>query len=426
MNALPSLIYETEELITFKLDKEARERKIDNFIEWAFNVTRSTAIVDLFSINGDGIMDNKVYHGVYISQTDEFVPEGMKLSKALVKYYTPICGEEAIETIRCELSRLIQENSVTGKLCLSVHPLDFLSASENNHGWRSCHALDGEYRAGNLSYMMDKCTVIAYLKSDKEDVYLPRFGETKWNDKKWRCWFFFDFRRNIVWAGRQYPFSSDYALSAVVEKLFKPLNFFLTDDSAPIYPWELKWESAVIKDNPVINGREVPLIESYIAAMGSISPITNYIKSHSESMAFNDLLDSSFYTPVMLHFASQFPYMSNQDCPIIVGGRVPCLICGNSAVHHSEFMLCDQCLLDTDIESDEILECDICGARVWEEQSCTIDREGLTICPDCYQEHILVCSSCDEEFYVYDKDSLLNGEKPVLCPYCKETPNDNW
>jgi len=103
----------------------------------------------------------------------------------------------------------------------------------------------------------------------------------------------------------------------------------------------LKWESAVIKDNPVINGREVPLIESYVAAMGSISPITNYIKSHSESMAFNDLLDSSFYTPVMLHFASQFPYMSNQDVPIIVGGKVPCLICSNSAVHHSEFMLCD-------------------------------------------------------------------------------------
>ena len=28
---------------------------------------------------------------------------------------------------------------------------DYLSLSENAFNWRSCHALDGEYRAGNLS-----------------------------------------------------------------------------------------------------------------------------------------------------------------------------------------------------------------------------------------------------------------------------------
>ena len=40
-----------------------------------------------------------------------------------------------------------------GYLYLSIHPLDYLSISETNHGWRSCHALDGEYRNGNLSYL---------------------------------------------------------------------------------------------------------------------------------------------------------------------------------------------------------------------------------------------------------------------------------
>lgn len=81
---------------------------------------------------------------------------------------------------------LIQEDKVTGILCLSIHPLDYLSLSENTYNWRSCHALDGEYRAGNLSYMMDNTTVVCYLKGEDE-AELPHFpAEVKWNSKKWR------------------------------------------------------------------------------------------------------------------------------------------------------------------------------------------------------------------------------------------------
>ena len=72
-----------------------------------------------------------------------------------------------------------------------MHPLDYLSLSENTYNWRSCHSLDGEYRAGNLSYMMDKSTVICYLKSN-DDVILSNFGpEVKWNSKKWRVLLYF-------------------------------------------------------------------------------------------------------------------------------------------------------------------------------------------------------------------------------------------
>lgn len=412
------MIYECPEPITFKLDNDAQDRKIEAFLEWVYDFTKCAPLVDMLCVNKNGIMDNKVYKGVYVRETDEFVPEGMKLSKAIMKYYAGICGETKAEEVRCELSRIIQENSVTGKLCLSIHPLDFLSASENNNGWRSCHALDGEYRAGNLSYMMDTCTVMAYLKSDKEDVNLPRFGDTKWNNKKWRCWFFFDFNRNVVWAGRQYPFSSDFALKAVVEKLFRPLNFFLGEDDSPIYPWEMSWVNPVLKGEANINGQEISLYETYVASMGAIIPMHRYIRTHSECMGFNDLLDSSFYTPSMLHFASQFPYASTETDPMIVGGATPCVVCGHNHIAHSEMMVCDDCALDEGYENEDICECDVCGARVWSENTVETS-DGMIVCADCQSEHVLECSCCGELFYVYDKDSLLLSDKPIECNVCR-------
>ena len=47
---------------------------------------------------------------------------------------------------------ILQDVKVSGDLVLSVHPLDYLSISDNNHNWYSCHSLDGEYGAGNLGY----------------------------------------------------------------------------------------------------------------------------------------------------------------------------------------------------------------------------------------------------------------------------------
>ena len=108
-----------------------------------------------------------------------------------------------------------------------VHPLDFLSTSENTHNWRSCHALDGEYRSGNLSHMVDHSTVICYLKSGREEK-LPNFPpDVLWNSKKWRVLFYMADRWDMVFAGRQYPFSTETGLDYVKNKVFPKANLGL-------------------------------------------------------------------------------------------------------------------------------------------------------------------------------------------------------
>lgn len=154
---------------------------------------------------------------VYRAETNTYVniPKGQKVLKSF-KYF--IDGDK-LKLLQQEASMLIQQNCVTGHLCLSIHPLDYLSISENTFNWRSCHSLDGDYGAGNLEYMADKSTVVCYLKADKNAI-LPHFPEhIPWNNKKWRCLLFFDDYCEFVMMGRQYPFFTESSLTKITSLL---------------------------------------------------------------------------------------------------------------------------------------------------------------------------------------------------------------
>jgi hypothetical protein len=58
----------------------------------------------------------------------------------------------------------------TGQLVLSVNPLDMLLSSENS-AWHSCHCLDDCHRAGNLSYLADQHSAIAYYSDENREYH---------------------------------------------------------------------------------------------------------------------------------------------------------------------------------------------------------------------------------------------------------------
>lgn len=167
------LIYEFPETITFELSQQEKEENVRRFCEEECD---NEELIDFILNNKDGFFKNLVVDG------NNIIPKGMKLLKAF-KFFEK--DKTKLEKLQAAASMVIQKNKIEGIFCLSVHPLDFLSASENCHNWRSCHALDGDFRTGNLSYMVDSCTIMCYLKS-KDDVVLPNFPEdVKWNNKKW-------------------------------------------------------------------------------------------------------------------------------------------------------------------------------------------------------------------------------------------------
>lgn len=215
------LIYEAPEKVCFEEEPEWFEEQYQDLIHYCHNELRApVSLINFFIREKEGIRINKVVEPFYDQYEDVKVEAGMKLGKAVNTYWAELMNKDDLAKVCMFLSRIIQNSKIEGTLCFSIHPLDFLSTSENTAKWRSCHALDGEYRTGGISYMLDSCTFIAYLKSDKDDL-LPNFPESvPWNNKKWRCLLFWDPERNMFYAGRQYPFFSHSALNYITKELY--------------------------------------------------------------------------------------------------------------------------------------------------------------------------------------------------------------
>ena len=344
------LIYQYPEEITVDLNPVDRDYEFENLMLWIreySNAERCDEIMSFLLFFRDSFFDNKVTED-YKCEDGTIIPAGMKLLKAL-KYFES--DKDILTEIQNKASMFIQKNKISGYLCFSVHPLDFLSSSENTHNWRSCHALDGEYRAGNISYMLDNSTFMCYLKS-AEDVKLPRFPESvPWNNKKWRCLMFVSEENTMVMAGRPYPFHSMDLLNKVRDIIIS-LNVLL--DKNDYYGGYYSPNSVIVTDwlqdyTNSINyyGKDIRLSKNYILTMDHcLTPIDKIVKNAWGSRQFNDLIDSSCYIPYFMYITDTYP--SREILPpssgerIRVGDNTTCLKCGQS-LYSSESMFCYEC-----------------------------------------------------------------------------------
>ena len=325
-------------------------------------------LADFLELNTGNFFDNKTWQDYY-APDGTIIAENTKISKSFKHFFD---RKELVRMVQDKFSAVIQQDKMTGILCASVHPLDFLSSSENNYKWRSCHALNGEYANGNLSYMMDHCTIIFYLKG-ADDVKLPRFPEdVPWNDKKWRMLVFMDQENRIIWAGRQYPFSSDILLNCALD--------FLRTVTGENYP---NWTSKYVQE---FEGE--PLNESYIFHYGYLIPKKLLINDAKWSTHYNDLLYSSCYTP--LYTLHQGISMSSTDLPKIKVGHSPiCPCCGETKKILSNVFICKEC---EDVLNPPV--CEFCRKQLNSSRDLTYTRDYGCICPDCLRNLVCRCEKC--------------------------------
>ena len=159
------LIYESPHKMTFSLDAKDKLFRIDVFVDIVNERWNNEDLADFIYYMRDSFFDNITTEDY--EYKGQIIKKGTKLIRAF-KYFEE--DKYVLTEIQNHASRIIQEDKIEGTLCLSVHPLDYLSASENTYNWRSCHALDGDYRSGNLSYMVDNSTILCYLKADNDEL----------------------------------------------------------------------------------------------------------------------------------------------------------------------------------------------------------------------------------------------------------------
>lgn len=157
------------------------------------------------------------------------ITPGMKVFRAIRKIIDFLDPEDkamhdSFEDFRIAHSMILNDKKLKGELCLSIHPLDFMTMSDNANNWSSCMSwIDGGcYHTGTVEMMNSNLVICAYLKSDKEFNFSPFENKCNdedwvWNSKKWRQLFYCN--KDIIVSGKPYPFKSENLTYIVLNKL---------------------------------------------------------------------------------------------------------------------------------------------------------------------------------------------------------------
>ena len=121
-----------------------------------------------------------------------------------------------------EHSLCLNQKKLKGELCISIHPLDYMTMSDNDSNWHTCMSWinNGEYKQGTIEMMNSPCVVVAYLKG-AEDWYFDSINT--WNDKKWRSLFIVD--DNMILSVKNYPYANEYLTKLAIKKIAETIGW---------------------------------------------------------------------------------------------------------------------------------------------------------------------------------------------------------
>lgn len=399
-------IYEYPTPVSFGLDENTKRERLDRFVRelWDFPILQ-----DFLRVNKPNFFENRVvedYKAPYGTAR-----RGMKIIKAFKFFFHS--DNENLKRLQNEASAIMNEDKLEGTFCISIHPLDYISISDNDHNWHSCHSLDSDYRAGNLSYMADKHTVVCYIKTG-DNRKINNFPESvPWNSKRWRVLLFFDSNCNFVMASKQYPVQSEDALNFFREVYKKACEGKYTS----IYGFS-PWHKEQVK-SVNIDGYEYKFAEPMIPVGQHMAPIHKLYEVGMNALQYNDILKNDKYrkevrysylihnVPWSLYNDAGIEYpeleglhtanylFRNTQLPLIIAGEeVNCPVCGLDVIRTADSILCDRCTLK--YYSPELLD----------------------------EDYYPTCDRCGTRFIYYD-GSWYNGQR--LCPECSENYNkDYW
>jgi len=325
-------------------------------------------------MDSDNLASNELDYSGHRSSWDIPIPHmekpfrlqrGAKVSKAIGRLCT-LMNIDGWEPMRLKISQILNDSHISGKLCLSIHPMDFLSASVNENRWSSCmHFYDGEYRRGVVEMMNSEMVVCAYIESTHESIDVNGY---EWNSKKWREFFIVD--PSCISGIKGYPFCNPQLEGIVIDWL-KELVI-----NSNVFP-EVKWNekpttfntSSKIYIEATDSFFEIPVFECGPA-------MYNDFYSGNEYLAyFSDVIDRDSYD-------------------VFYSGYSECAICGGDdwdgyydEDYAGSLLICYKC--------DPTIRCDCCGDRYNERDMYEVN--GLHYCQYCY-ERMPVCDICGNVF----------------------------
>lgn len=321
------------------------------------------------------------------------LPKGMKIMRALQKFlkYIEYPNMYLFENFRNAMSDITTQTQIKANLVLSIHPLDFLTLSDNNCGWRSCMAMDitnqGEYSSSITEMLNSNCVIVAYLESVHKKF---SFNFHEIPNKSWRQLVYC--HKDIICTGKSYPYTSDAlsqkVLSIVTELAKENLN------------WDYQYKNQLYKDftnfqeNADMRDSYSPskLLSKKMILLYSIGYYNDFIADDSVNYYCN----------------RNYVYCNKRIC---VSGPATCLVCGDKLIENAgianfeelhseditrdlygEYSICEHCLE---------FKCDCCN-RIIKDNSLYILPTGIysdTVCEDCLKEYRFCINAHEQQHY---------------------------
>lgn len=323
------------------------------------------------------------------------VAKGCKVSKVLGKI-AKLYNIPGYEDFRIAHSLILNQKQLSGTLNLSIHPLDYITMSDNSCCWDSCMswASWGSYRRGTVEMMNSPCAIVAYLTA-KEPYSI---GDNSWYNKKWRELFIIN--EDIISDVKGYPYNNE-TLELQVMDWLKELA---ADNMGMHYDDKLRKIEAYTPQR---------LIED--------EPDYKYTIRYSTDAMYNDCCDQQIY--LGKHNADPENYQRGMTKEILVdySGVSSCIVCGNIEVEFSceEDLACSDC--------SRSIHCACCGDRI--DFDAAVEFQGDYYCSYCYDEHVIRCDICNDEcwdddiiriHFALDDKHILRECRAHACYNCED------
>ena len=323
------------------------------------------------------------------------ISSGMKPMKIVSKFIDKFGTQEdkeMFERFRIWHSQLLNQKSIDGELCLSIHPLDFMTMSDNNNGWSSCmhwtnkygDSDPGDYRAGTVDCMNSPYIIIAYLHNNKHPFKLNDGWE--WNSKRWRELFIIN--EGSITEIKGYPYQD--------ENLTNTCLMWIKELAEKNLGWTYDDEEVNMKQPYESDG--VTFYFDYIKPQYMYKDIGSLDK-HAGRINKKVLFDKSKHRNQ--YFITPEAQEKNIFIDIPYGGESTCMCCGGIRDEEGadKAVFCSRC--------DSVLTCACCGGPLYDEDNIYwIDDYDAPYCYDCWCEQTTMDDLTEESHLTDDMTEI--------------------
>ena len=267
---------------------------------------------------------------------------------------------DGYEAFRKAHSLILNQKMIRGNLCLSIHPLDYLTMSDNESGWTSCMSWmeeAGDYRMGTIEMMNSPTVIIAYVEA-KNDMSLG--NNYYWNNKRWRQ--LIVVTPELILGNKQYPYNNDVLQGTA-----------------------LKWVRQLVENSGLYGPYNPEAVQIRNQRQNTIGTRSIYINLYFNYM-YNDIYDSR------LAFISS--NWNGIDLRVCLSGPAVCTSCGEEIPpkgHPGEsephWTTCHEC--------NGMWKCAHCGEWCYGEPHYS-EADDAEYCDWCWSHNLDICEVCGE------------------------------